>query len=38
MSPLILMGLYESLALAVADMMRPENPDILQIGGPIWLL
>lgn len=32
------MGLYESLALVVANMVRPENPNILQIGGSIWLL
>lgn len=32
------MGLYESLGLAVVHMTRKENPDILEIGGPIWLL
>ncbi|KAI5441042.1 hypothetical protein KIW84_010486 [Lathyrus oleraceus] len=38
MSRLILMGLYESLALEVADIVRPENPNSIQIGGHVWLL
>lgn len=38
MNQLILMGIYKSLALVVADMVRPKNPDSLQIGGPIWCL
>lgn len=38
MSRLILNGLYESLALEVADMVRPENPNSIQIGGHVWLL
>lgn len=32
------MGLYESLGLVVADMIRTENPYNIQIGGPIMLL
>lgn len=31
-------GLYESLASAIADMVRLENPNRLRISGPIWLL
>lgn len=32
------MGLYESLGVAVEDMVRLENPNNLQIGRPIWIL
>lgn len=32
------MGLYESMGLAIANMVRPENPNNLQIDGSIWLL
>lgn len=38
MSQLILRGFYKSLALDVVDMVRPENPNNLQIIGPIWLM
>lgn len=32
------MGIYESLALAIVDMIRPKSSNSLQIGIPIWLL
>lgn len=38
MSQLILVGLYESLALAIVDKVRSNNHDSIQIGGPIWLI
>lgn len=35
---LILSGLYESLGLAREYLKEGDNPNNLQIGGPIWIL